>query len=44
MEKLITNTLRTLFEAFYRYLNNNLGLANVFNVKISSVYLERKRA
>ena len=42
MEKLKTNTLGTLFEPFCRYLNNNLGSASVFNVKISSVCLERK--
>ena len=44
MEKLKTNTLRTLFEPFCRYLNNNLGSASVFNVKISSTCLERKWA
>ena len=38
------NTLRTLFEPFCRYLNNNLGPADMFNVKISSVCLERKWA
>ena len=28
------NTLSTLFEHFRMYLNNNLGLASAFNVKI----------
>ena len=41
MEKLKTNILRTLFEAFCRYLNNNLGLASVFNVIIRSVCFEQ---
>ena len=31
MEKLKTNTLRTLFEPFYGYLNNDLRSASVFN-------------
>ena len=44
MEKLKTNTLRTLFEPFCRYLNNNLGSASVFNVKINSVCLEQNVA
>ena len=44
MEKLKTNTLGTLFEPFCRYLNDNMGLASVFNVKVSSVGLERKWA
>ena len=35
MEKLKTNTWRTLFEPICRHLNNNLGSANVFNVKIN---------
>ena len=35
MEKLKTNTLRTLFAPFCRYLNNDLGSASVFNVKIT---------
>ena len=34
-----TNTLRALFKPFYRYSNNNLGLASVFNMKISTVCL-----
>ena len=34
----------TLFEPFCRYLNNNMGSASVFNVKVSSVCLERKWA
>ena len=44
MEKLKTNTLRTLFEDFGMYLNNNLGSASARNVKISSVCSERKWA
>ena len=44
MEKLKTNTFRTLFEPFCRHLNNNLGSASVFNVKISSFCWERKWA
>ena len=44
MEKLNTNNLRTLFEPFCMYLNNNLGLENEFNWKISTVSLERKLA
>ena len=43
-DELKTNTLRTLSEPFWRYLNNNLGSANVINVKISSVCLEQKWA
>ena len=42
MEKLKTNTLRTLFEPFCRHLNNNLRSASVFDAEISSVCLERK--
>ena len=44
MEKLKTNTLRTLFEAVLRYLNNSLGSPSVFCVKISPVCLEQKWA
>ena len=44
IEKLKTNILGSLFEAFCRYFNNDLGLASVFNVKISSVCFERKWA
>ena len=39
-----TNTSRTLFQPFWRYLSNNLGLVSMFNVKISSNCLERKWA
>ena len=44
MEKLKTNTLGTLFKPFCGYLNNNMGSASVFNVKVSPVFLERKWA
>ena len=42
--ELKTNTLRTLFEPFCRYLNNNLGSASVLTMKTSLLCLERKWA